>query len=403
MPTVTLRAFPHQRRFLGSAEANVVLQGGARCGKTWTGALQALLLAGRYPTCIGMVVAPTYKQLNQAIVPHLETIAADLGIAQRMRWNKQSGEIRIPHGGTILLRSAENPASLLGATLGWAVCDEVALWRKQAYNYLQDRLSDPAGPRQCFFTFTPKGRNWAWDVLGTPRPGLEIIKATTLDNLTLPEDYHERLRREHGEGTLYWRQEVLGEYVAWEGLVYPQFDHDKHVCPVPALEDRQFAKVVAGVDWGWTNPGVVVVLAVDAQGRVWLCEESYQREVSVPDWAAEARRLKDKWGVTEFFCDPSEPGNIAEFARAGLPARAANNEVLPGIATVASLFAGGRIAISPDATNTLSELGMYCWKQRADGTIRNDEPDKQNDHGMDALRYAAMGLLTQSSVTIEVW
>jgi len=48
--------------------------------------------------------------------------------------------------------------------------------------------------------------------------------------------------------------------------------------------------------------------------------------------------------------------------------------------------------LAPDCTVTRAELRAYCWKQQRDGTIRNDEPQKVNDHCMDALRYAVIAL-----------
>lgn len=388
--TIEIQASFKQLRFLSSTASNVVFQGGARSGKTWAGVLQTLRLACQYP-CWGMYVSPTYKQLDQSAIPHLLDLSAKMGLAQQWKWNKTKGIIEIPNGGVMLLRSAEDPCSLLGATLGWAVCDEIGLWRRQAYDYLQDRLSDTRGPRQCYFTFTPKGVNWVYDILGQPREGLEIIHATQADNPTLPADYHERMRREHGEGSLYWRQEVLGEYVAWEGLVYPQFAVDRHVQEPPALRD--FVRLVLGVDWGWTNPGVMLVVGMDCRGNVWVLDEVYERQRSIEWWQERARGLCGQWhGLRDAYCDPSDPANIVALQVVGVNADKANNEVIPGIAAVASRFANGELYIAPHCGETVRELGVYCWKSRPDGTVRYDEPEKTNDHALDALRYAIMGL-----------
>jgi hypothetical protein len=400
--TVEIEASNEQLQFLSSTASNVVFQGGARSGKTWAGVLKALLMLAEQPGVVGMYVAPTYKQLGQAAEPHLVTLGDKLGMVRRWQRNKTEGTISLPGGGTMLLRSTDNPEGLLGATLGWMVGDEVGLWSQQAYNYLQDRLSDPRGTRQAYFTFTPKGMNWTSRVLGTPREGLEIIRATTFQNRTLPQDYLDRLRREHGEGSLYWRQEVLGEYVAWEGLVYPQFDAAHHVAEPPAGES--LLRVVVGVDWGWTNPGVMLVVGLDAAGRYWVLEEVYERQRGLDWWVTQGQRLRDKWGASVFLCDPAEPGNIDALRIGDCQAVAANNRVLPGITAVASRFAADEIRFAEACVETIAELGMYIWKQRSDGTIRNDEPEKVNDHGMDALRYGVLGLLEGAGVyTIETW
>lgn len=377
-----------QYEFIVSDAPNVVFQAGAGAGKTWAGVCKALLNARRSPGSRGMFVAPSFPQLQQAVMPHLLTLGGDMGLLTLWDWQKQQNRIVLPNGSEFWLRSADNPAALLGADLAWCVGDEVALWKRQAYDYLMGRLRQPGYPHQAAFTFTPKGRNWCWEVLGVEREGLEIIRASTFTNPFLEDDYHERLRREYGEHTQLWQQEVLGEYVAWEGLIYPQFSVDTHIIEPPA----DIVTAVGGVDWGWTNPGVMLVLGVAADGTFHVLHETYEREQPIEWWAAEAQRLTARYGVSEWHCDPSEPGNIRALKVAGVEAVAANNAVVPGIAAASARIASRELLLAPQCVETVRELQTYCWKTRPDGTQRKDEPEKHNDHAMDALRYAVMAL-----------
>ena len=398
---IVIRASAKQRRFLDSRADTVVYQGGARAGKTWAGALKALLLAQAYPRCRGMIVAPSYPMLKQAVVVELTALADSMGLLHTWQWNKSDNEITLPCGGRILLRTASNPGSLLGATLGWAVGDEVALWSRQAYDYLQGRLSDPQGPRQVAFTFTPKGTaHWTYAHLSQSRKGLDVIRAVNRDNPSLPQDYFERIDRELGVGSPIWRQEALGEYVAFEGLVYPQFDATRHVADPPP--DTTWAAVIGAADWGWTNPGVLLVLGMDHEGSLWALEEVYETSQPTDWWAAEAMRLTRQYNVSQWYCDPSEPANIVAFQRAGVPAVRASNEVVPGIAAVGGRLQNGTLYLSPRCVHLLSEIGSYCWKQTRDGLVRADEPEKVNDHAMDALRYGVMGFVAHREVSAYV-
>ena len=45
------------------------------------------------------------------------------------------------------------------------------------------------------------------------------------------------------------------------------------------------------------------------------------------------------------------------------------------------------IIVHPKCVNTIMEFDMYCWERDADGKP-TDEPVKEYDHLMDALRYA---------------
>ncbi len=370
--------YQKQHRFLASSAASVTFQGGAGSGKTRAGCAKALVTALVNPGCRGMIVGASYPGLKQAIMPHLEAVADELGLRRAWQHNRADNQITLPNGSSFWLRSADNPESLLGADLAWAWGDEVGLWKRDAYRYLTGRLRQPGYPHQFFATYTPKGRNWTFDELGQDRDGLEVIHATSLENPFVDEDFRERLRREYGEGSPFWRQEVLGEFVTFEGLVYPHFGEQHIGVPAPGLA---IVRTVIGVDWGWANPGVMIVVSLDAQDHTWAREEVYERERGLDWWIEQGRRLEGVYGRgVGFYCDPSEPANIDAFRRAGLNAVAANNAVIPGITAVAARINGDREHVAPECVNLLSEYRAYSWKRQRDGTIKADEPEKIFDH-----------------------
>src|SRR5574343_599291 len=45
-----------------------------------------------------------------------------------------------------------------------------------------------------------------------------------------------------------------------------------------------------------------------------------------------------------------------------------------------------RLTVNPDCKNTINEFESYIWKPN------KDEPVKENDHAMDAIRYGYLGL-----------
>ena len=388
---VRIQAFAAQGAFIESAAETVVFQGGAGSGKTRAGALKTVLRCLTDAGSRGMIVGATFPSLRQAIIPALDEVFAQFGAAADHEHNKSESSFIFPNGTTVWLRSADNPGSLLGADLAWVWGDEVGLWKRDAYSYLTGRLRQPNFKHQAWYTYTPKGRNWAFDVLGQPREGLEIVKVTSGDNVFVGADFLQRLRREYGEGSAIWRQEVLGEFVAFEGLVYPGFDASRDVQEPPG--DQRWATVIAGADWGWENPGVILVLGMDSAGAVWVLDEAVVQHRPIHEWAAEARRLAVTWGIREFYADPSEPANVQAFRSAQVPTQAAKNDVLPGIAAVNGLVQSGQLRVRPHCANTVNEITTYSWKRRPDGTARADEPDKVGDHCMDALRYGVMALL----------
>lgn len=179
-----------------------------------------------------------------------------------------------------------------------------------------------------------------------------------------------------------------------------------------ALNRDRIRDVIAGVDWGYTNPGVIVVFAIDNDGRMYLVREHYKTRETIDWWIERAKSCKRDLGVTRFLCDPAEPGFIEQFQRAGLRAEKGINEILPGIGAVQQRLdvAGDgkpRLYFFEDAlmerdaslrsegkpTCTAEEIASYVWDSPKDGkAIRKEKPVDESNHGLDALRYAVAHL-----------
>jgi phage terminase large subunit len=94
-----------------------------------------------------------------------------------------------------------------------------------------------------------------------------------------------------------------------------------------------------------------------------------------------------------FYCDPSQPQSIADFQRWGLPVVSADNDILFGIRRCSEVLhlenRVPRLRVLSTCTNLIREIREYQWAQnkKVDGYI--DIPaQNQNDHAIDALRYA---------------
>ncbi len=373
----------------------VALVGGAGSGKTTAGVIWSLMRACNWPGSRGMMIARSYPQLRQSMLVELERWAAEAGLDRIWQFNRQDMEIRLPNGSRFWLRSADRPQSLLGADLAWLYGDEVALWDRDAFMYAISRLRQPGFRHQAAFTFTPKGRNWAFDVFGKPSPDVHVIRCSTRENPFLDPGFVSMLEAHYGD-TPFARQEIDGEFVSFEGLVYAQFSPSRHVRRPPS--ESRFTTIIAGVDWGYTNPGAIVVVGRSEDGAVWALDEAYGRHIPPQgpgeSWVSIASALKERWGVELFVCDPSEPANIAAFEREGLPAAPADNSLEPGIAAVSALLSAERLFISPDCPNLISEFGRYQYKLGPDGQPTG-EVLKAFDHALDALRYAVLHLTLQ--------
>ena len=104
-------------------------------------------------------VAPTYKMSEVGWRP-LRQIAAQIPDCQI---SKSDREVIFPNGGSVTVRSADNPDSLRGEGLDFVVMDECAYTHQDAWTEaLRPSLADRQG--KALFISTPKGRNWFYDM-----------------------------------------------------------------------------------------------------------------------------------------------------------------------------------------------------------------------------------------------
>ena len=175
--------------------------------------------------------------------------------------------------------------------------------------------------------------------------------------------------------------ELEAQFTARTGLVFTRFSREVHVADVLAGGEMLY-----GVDWGFTNPAVV--LAVRRFEETYQVMDEWYCTGRTPDQHLDAaRKMAEKWGPGRFFCDPSRPDMLAAFRRGGLQAVAADNALIPGIDHLRRLLGnyeevGPRLFISPGCGNLIREMVDYRYSERG-----GEEPVKEADHAVDSLRY----------------
>jgi phage terminase large subunit len=202
-------------------------------------------------------------------------------------------------------------------------------------------------------------------------------------------------------------REWLCDFDAAEGLVYPMFSERVHVLdPHP---NTVWQKILVGVDHGYEDPGVYVVMGVSGSGRDATCfvlEEVYRNHEVQSFWIQQAKSIKQRYARyadrMKWYGDPSRPDTIELLRReAHIPIVGADNDINDGVAAVADkLFVRKRevngdvdtyskLYVSPSCKNTIKEFGLYRRKRDSKNKDRilEDIEDK-NNHAMDALRYA---------------
>lgn len=220
-----------------------------------------------------------------------------------------------------------------------------------------------------------------------------------------------------------------GIWAAAEGVIYEDWNPAIHVLErkkLPYDWDR-----IWSIDFGFKNPFVWQMWAIDPDGRLYLEKEIYRTKRIVADHVQQIlkivthnkKQILDAQGKidsdksTWIYPRPlkvitdHDAEDRATFEREiGIGTTPAQKTVKDGLdATMARLRPGPPVGkprlfvcrdslVDRDAelaeaglpVSTMQEFGSYVYEQSADGKPNKDRPYKYNDHGMDAMRYVVM-------------
>ncbi|WP_263120843.1 PBSX family phage terminase large subunit [Cellulomonas sp. RIT-PI-Y] len=289
---------------------------------------------------------------------------------------------------------------LRGLTCAGAYVDEVTLLREDFFTQLLNRLWEGA---RLFGTTNPDNpAHWLkrrfLDRLHE-LPDWRTWKFVLDDNPVLSEERKAAIRRENTG--LFYRRNVLGEWVAAEGAIFDMWDPARHVigwADLPELVDL----IAVGVDYGTTNATAALLLGLDVDRRLVLVDEwrydaaTAQQRLTDAQLSAGLRSwldrphtpyptaLRPRWVAL----DPAAASFRVQLQTDGLQGLvSAENDVTYGIRTMASLLGSERLMVSDRCAGFVTEAPGYSWDPKAT-EAGEDKPIKTADHSLDAGRYA---------------
>jgi len=160
MADLNFSLLPWQQIVFADTTRFKVIAAGRRCGKSRLAATTLLIEGLRCPQGSAVLyVSPTMGQSRQIIWDLL----LDLGKEVIQSSHVNNLDITLINGARIYVRGADRPDTLRGVSLTYAVLDEVADIKPEAWEQvIRASLSDKKG--RAIFIGTPKGRNWFFDL-----------------------------------------------------------------------------------------------------------------------------------------------------------------------------------------------------------------------------------------------
>jgi hypothetical protein len=315
-----------------------VVRCGRRWGKTFFGAHEMATRAlvgspfiqrkyGKFSPTVGWVVGPNYTDTEKEfriIYDDLRKLGLDKDSIRFVN-NSASGDmhLKLANGTEIIGKSAQHPDRLVGEGLDWVLMVEAGRHKRATWaSYLRPALSDRRGI--AIFSGVPEGKSensllyhlyergqsarfptwqswkrpsWTNDIVfpgGRQDP--EIVEAEA--DLTKDE-----FDRQYG-----------AEFTDKTGIVMKEFDEDIHLGDFDY--DPSWATYMA-VDYGFTNPFVVLFIQVGPFGDIRVLREFRRTQLDTVEVCAD---LKQEYpGLVRvaqmLYPDPAEPDDTRTMQR----------------------------------------------------------------------------------------
>lgn len=362
-----------------------VVDCGRRFGKT-TLAVEEIKGKALANPCRIAYVAPTFQQARDIA---WELLKAELRpITNKVNESRLELTVRTISGeeSLIILRGWEAIETLRGQQFDFIVIDEIASMRNFQLMWeevVRPTLTDTKG--EALFISTPKGFNHFYKLFTKESEDTDYksFHFTTYDNPHIPVEEIDKAKQELTEDR--FAQEYLADFRKTEGLVYKEFDRSKHL--FDELDNIRTAEYIAGIDFGFTNPTAVIHIIRDTDNNYWITDEWYkpgQTDAQTAEYVAACNFAK-------VFPDPESPSGIKELRNHGVNVREVlknKDSIKNGIDKIRELFKANRLHIHSSCENLIYELETYSYPDKKDLHNEDENPIKENDHALDALRYA---------------
>lgn len=222
----------HQAEFIESDFIHTAIVGGFRSGKSHAGVIKTILKKLAYPGIDVAYYLPTYGLIKDIAYSKFSHFLDLLNIKYTL--NKSDHEY-LTSFGRIILRSMDNPDTIVGYEVGYSIIDEADVLPTKHMNdvlvKVVARLSIPlpdGKDNSLDFVSTPEGFKFLYEFfIKKPHPSKRLIRASTKNNPFISKSYISTLEMNYTVEQL--EAYLEGEFVnITTGSVYKNYDRKKN-------------------------------------------------------------------------------------------------------------------------------------------------------------------------------
>jgi len=397
----------------------VLISGPAGTGKSRACLQKLHRLARTYPGSRHLIIRKTRESLSESGLFTYEHCVLGDGHPIAASVQRHYRQVyQYPNGSEIVVGGLDKPSKIMSTEYDTIYVQEAIELSEDGWESLTTRTRNGAMPYQQLLADANPDRPMHWLKRRCDAGLTALLDSRHEDNPRLwdganwtPEGKAYIARLDALTGA---RKERLrhGRWAQSEGVVYEGWDAVLH--HIPRFEIPKSWRRFRVVDFGFTNPFVCQWWAVDDDGRMYMYREIYKTQRIVQDHAPQIKKLSEGEYIEATVCD-HDAEDMATLRSCGIPTMPATKAVSQGLQAVmerlqkakdgkprlfilqSSLAEVDQALIEAKLPySTDQEIDGYVWANKAS----KEEPVKENDHGMDAMRYGAMYLATQPELRI---
>lgn len=385
------------------------LLGGRGSGKTAGGAIEAIRKVHERPGWPGIVIAPDFKHFNKSTWPEF---AKWIPWSEVIEHHKTQMWLLFRNGTKVYYGGIDDPESWRGPNVNWFWFDEGGRKKDQmAWNIVIGTCR--VGPDPCgWVTSTPAGKyHWLYELFVEEKipPGMEQAFANLkAQGIRLYDKFHISIddNKAHVDPLFYlslkaaytgrWaRQEIYGEFVAFEGQVYDNWSEENVTVeaeynpswPVEVFYDDGYAE---------GHPRVFLLVQETPRGDLHIFAEYYEtyrfEDESIEEVLSWERKFGWKKPVVAYG-DPSAAslkGRLWSYDIETVGVTCPITERIKNVRTfICDARGHRRLKAHPRCVNVNRQMNAYRFPAPGRGIVKagSQVPLKEDDDCPDAIGY----------------
>lgn len=388
-----------------------VVKGSRGSKKSKTTALNMIFRIMKYPKSNILVVRKTFRTLKDSCYTELKWAIHRFKVDSFFDCRLSPLEITYkPTGQKIYFRGLDDPLKITSISVDiGCLC---WLWIEEAYeissendfNMLDESIrgETPEGLfKQITITFNPwNEHHWLKKRFFDVKNNNNILAMTTnyMCNEWLDSSDLKLFEDMKLNNPKRYRVAGLGDWGISDGLIYENWEQRDF--DINKIRTVKTVKSAFGLDFGYTNdPTALFCGLIDTVNNIiWVFDEIY--EYGCSNEKIYQNIFAMGYAKERIIADSAEPKSIDRLRTLGIrhikSSRKGKDSILNGIDFISDY----KIIINTKCKNFIKEISSYTWDKDKFGNIVN-KPIDENNHLMDAMRYALEGYSIGKAFSFE--